>query len=89
MWFWSNKNSWFISAKRDDRACCRRRRGVIGVTSTDSVSVGDVSMRSHLSPGGEDREREMDGNKKREIARLGISEKVLKGELIFFISRHD
>lgn len=73
----SNKNSWLISAKRDDRACCRRRRGVIGVT--DSDSVGDVSMRSHLSPGGEDRESGMDSTKKREIARLRISEKVLNG----------
>lgn len=54
MWFWSNKNSWFNSAKRDERACCRRWRGVIGGTVSDSV--GDVSMRSHLSPGEEDRE---------------------------------
>ena len=57
-----SKYSSFNSANRDERACCRRFRGVIGVT--DSDSVGDVSMRSYLSPdwkGGqqqEERERE-------------------------------
>lgn len=50
--FWlSSNNSSFNSASRVDKGCwcCRRRRGVIGVTTTDSVG-DDESMRSYLSP---------------------------------------
>lgn len=63
-----SKYSSFNSANRDDRACCRRFRGVIGVT--DSDSVGDVSIRSYLSPGWED------GQQQEERKRLRVVELV-------------
>lgn len=72
------KYSSFNSANRDDRACCRRFRGVMGVT--DSDSVGDVSMRSYLSPGfkGWTTTR-----REREIARRGISETEIGGPKVY------